>query len=355
MRQLTLFAALIALAASAGARDFEIYVVDVEGGKAVLAVAPSGESMLIDAGWPPRYEERGKTVEFGDRDADRIARVVRMAGLKRLDYVLVTHYDTDHVRNVPRAVEKIGLPVGAYVDHGPTAFRSAEAIRTLEPYLALRDKARHLAVKPGDRIPMKGLDVLVVASAGQGLKPPAGSAPNQACEGVAKPPLWIARGDENDAGVGVLFTFGRFRMLDLGDLLRGMEHELMCPVNPIGRVDVFMVSTHGMDLSNTPVLVHALRPRVAVMNNGAAKGGAPAVWKTLASSPGIEDTWQLHYSEPGGKDANPPERFIANPNPEAGCAGWWLRIAARRDSSFEIRNPRNGFRKAYKPRKGLLP
>src|ERR1017187_3173359 len=105
--------------------------------------------------------------------------------------------------------------------------------------------------------------------------------------------------------------FGKFRMVDFGDLTWNKEHDLACPNNLIGQIDLYLVSHHGQDISSLPMLVHAMHPRVAVMNNGAKKGGAVATFETLKSSPGLENLWQLHYAEDAG-DHNMPKEFIAN-------------------------------------------
>ena len=94
-------------AASTNAKPLQIYFIDVEGGQATLIVSPSGQSLLIDAGWPG-YE---------GRDADRIVAVAHQAGLKQLDYVLITHYHRDHVGGIPQLAD--GIKIGTFVDHGP--------------------------------------------------------------------------------------------------------------------------------------------------------------------------------------------------------------------------------------------
>src|SRR5262249_4147892 len=109
--------------------------------------------------------------------------------------------------------------------------------------------------------------------------------------------------------------------IDLGDLLWNKENELMCPNNPVGTVDVFFVTHHGLDLSNSPALVHAVQPRVAVMQNGTRKGGGVEAMKTMRTSPGVEDLWQLHWSYNAGLELNSPALFIANIEDPATIAG----------------------------------
>jgi competence protein ComEC len=319
------------------ADTLDMYVIDTEGGKALLIISPAGQSMLIDAGFPG----------YKDRDAIRIEEAARATGIKKFDYLVVTHYDLDHVNNVPATVARI--PAETFVDHGPAVARDPGTTAAVKAYDAVVAKARHLVVKAGDKIPFQGVDVLVVTSAGQAIKTPVtgGGAPNPFCDST--PPMaWKGANEdesENAQSVGLLFTFGRFRMLDLGDLTWNKELALMCPNNPIGTVDVFMVSHHGNDISNSPALVHALRPRVAIMNNGARKVGAPTALKVIRSSPGLEALYQLHWSVRGA-ESNAPDEFIANlqESPD----GKWIKVSASQDGSFTVTNGRTGASRTFK-------
>ena len=332
MSVLVLLLAALPLAAAGG---LQIYFVDVEGGQATLIVSPSGQSMLVDAGWP------GK---FGPGGADRIAAVAKLAGIKQIDYMFLTHYHLDHVGGVPELAAQI--PIVTYVDHGPNTETDIMARGLEAAYNQLESKAKHVVVKPGDRIPIQGLDVEVVEAAGAGISKPVegGGQANGACAGVK--PL-AADLTENAQSAGFILRYGKFRFADLGDLTWNKELALMCPENPLGTVDVFLVSHHGMDISNSPALVDTLHPRAAVMNNGAKKGGSPRAWDVVRNAPGLEDLWQLHYSLAGGEKHNSPETYIANPETSGACQGRWLKLTAEADGSFTIVNSRNGFAKKY--------
>ena len=152
---------------------------------------------------------------------------------------------------------------------------------------------------------------------------------------------------ENARSVGILITYGKFRFIDLGDLTKKKELELMCPNNMIGTVDLSLVSHHGLAYSNTKALVWALHPRVSIMNNGARKGGAPDAWQIVHDSPGLEGLWQLHTSIAGGPEHNVDEQLIANPKPDADDEGYYIKVLAEADGSFTVTNSRNQFSKTY--------
>jgi beta-lactamase superfamily II metal-dependent hydrolase len=326
---------LLLLAAAPGAqvqKPLDIYFIDVEGGQATLFVTPSGESMLIDTGFPGS----------GDRDLNRVLDTIKQAGLTKLDYLLVTHYHIDHVGNAAAIAAKI--PVGTFIDHGASVETDAPAVALYESYVKGRERGRHILAKPGDKVPIRDLDVTIVSSNGdhiaRALSGPA--TPNPACaDFTAKAP----DPGENARSVGSMIAFGRFRMADFGDLTWNKEHELVCPDNLLGTVDLYLTTHHGLAQSNAPVIVRALKPRVAIMNNGAKKGGSPEAWQVVHDSPGLLDLWQLHYAVDGGAAHNVGEPMIANPDEST---AHYIRVSAQRDGSFTVTNSRNQLTKSYK-------
>jgi competence protein ComEC len=333
---ITLLLALFVLALPA-AKTLDMYVIDTEGGKAILLISPSGQTMLVDAGFPG----------FNDRDANRIEEAAKLAGVTKFDYFVVTHYDMDHVNNVPATVARI--PAVTYVDHGAAVVTDAGTLKAVAAYDELVAKAKHIVVKPGDKIPFQGVDVLVVTSAFQVIgKPlPGASAANPFCA-ETQPMTWPRENQdtsENAAGVGLLYTFGKFRMLDLSDVTWNKEIALMCPNNPIGTVDLFMVSHHGNNISNSPALVKAIKPRVTIMNNGARKIGAAAVVQALKALPGVEANYQMHWSANAPND-NPAPEFLANlqDSPD----GKWIKVSVEESGTFTVTNGRTGESRTFK-------
>jgi competence protein ComEC len=323
----------LAASAAPAEKALRVYFVDVEGGQATLFVTPEGESLLIDTGWPGN----------NGRDADRIVAAAKDAGVSTIDYVLVTHYHDDHVGGAPQLAAKI--PIGTFIDHGQN--REPGAGKLYDAYKALLDsgKYKHIVAKPGDKLPIKGMDVEVIAADGAVLdKPLAGAGqPNPECSGFNPP----ADNTENPRSLGTLITFGKLKVLDLGDLTADKEKELMCQSgNRIGHVDVYIASHHGLFQSGSAPLVHGIAPRVAIVNNGEKKGGSPAALDIIKSSPGIAATWQLHYSTEAGASNAPAERLANLQGPDAGN---YLKLAAQQDGSFKIFNSRTKETKEYSP------
>lgn len=323
-----------AFACQAADQRLRTYFIDVEGGQATLIVAPSGESLLVDTGWP------------GARDAGRIASTAKLAGVSRIDHLLITHFHLDHVGGVPDLVRD--LPVSEFIDHGETVERDPDGTKLFNAYVTARGSANHRVAKPGDRIPFDGATVEVLTAGGEEIhKPlPGGGQRNAFCGSEAKRD---PDPSENARSVGILVSFGRFRMIDLGDLTWNKEFELVCPSNLVGPVDAYVVSHHGMNLSGSRTLVHALRPRVAIMDNGARKGGTPEAVSAIKDSPGLEDLWQLHYSVAGGDSNNADRARIAN-GAESPDAGAGIEMVAFPDGSFDVTNLATGLSKHYQAR-----
>jgi len=340
------------------AKTLDVYVIDADGGKAMLVVTPSGQSMVVDAGYAGLIDEKSQVVTPNDLDADRIIRLVKLANVKQIDYLVVTDYHNGNAENVPKFVAKAGIPVRNFVDHGPPVEQDPLIQTIFKAYTNAIGKANRITVKPGDAIPLKGVQVRVLTSAGAAIKTPLPGAgtPNPLCAAAAPAP---ADNGESGASIGLLYTFGKFRMLDLADSTKPREYDLMCPDNRVGTVDLFMVSNHGLDLSNSPQLVYDLHPQVTIMDNGAKKGNERQTATVVLTSPGVVDRWQLHYSVVGSPENNTVADRIANPqqqpDPQSfgyvlGDKGDYIKVSAQENGDFTVTNSRSGFTQTYKKR-----
>lgn len=372
-KRTTVFLSALILAAASlaaqNAKSLRIYVIDVEGGNAQLWVSPSGESVIVDTGNGPGAA--------AVRDADRIMAAVKDAGITEIDHLITTHYHGDHVGGLTELASRI--PIKEFIDHGPNVQPNPTMDRYLEQYAELYAKGRHTVPKTGEKISVSGLDWRIVSVAGRPLKATLSGAPSA---GRANPYCGsFVRHDVNPVSGGPLgntedeqvvashVTFGNFHVLYLADFDWNQEFELMCPNNPLGTVDLFVASRHGQPSSNSELLVHAVRPRVILMNNGPRKGGQPSAMNILLKSPGLEDLWQIHFSFLGGQEHTVPGLFVANteetsvpiaptaapargsqapPAPQHNGPAFWIKVLAQADGSFTVTNGRNSFSKTYR-------
>ena len=346
--------ALAQNSSTAQSRNLEIYWIDAEGGAATLVISPSGESMLIDTGYPT-----------DDRDAKRINAAARQAGLEKIDHLVISHYHRDHVGGLA-ALTKL-LPIGRY--YGPGDKIEVVNREWYDSYTTASAGKRTI-LRPGDKIPLKGAQVLVVAADEKMLaRPVNGGKRNPLCANAAD---MSPAGFENARMVGLLLTYGRFTFLNLIDLDWRTELELVCPVNKVGKVTLYQTGRHGaLDGAGAPALLGAIQPQVVVANNGPQKGlGAvdkriqpivnmarPAApyeknaYLRLARLPGLEGIWQGHLSLLDKDPAhNTSEDMIASLEDTAECKGNWIKASVGRDGKFTITNGRNGFSKTYAAR-----
>jgi competence protein ComEC len=339
---------------STAERDLEIYWIDADGGAATLVIAPSGESMLIDTGYPD-----------ADRDAGRIAAAARHAGLTKIDHVVISHYHRDHVGGLA-ALKKM-IPLGRY--YGPNDQIELVNRQWYDSYIAASAGQRTI-VKPGDKIPLKGAQVTVVSANEKFIaKPINGGKANPLCFNALD---MSPAGFENSRMVGVLLAYGKFTYLNLIDLDWHSEIQLACPVNKLGRVTLYQTNRHGSDAAGAPAFLGAIDPQLVVVNNGPKKGigvgdkriqpiidmarPAPAYevnsYLRHAALPSVEGVWQGHKSlvvtEP---TQNTAENMIANLEDTPDCKGHWIKASVARNGAVTMTNGRNGYSKTYEARK----
>jgi beta-lactamase superfamily II metal-dependent hydrolase len=377
---------LPAQSGSSSSKPLEIYVIDVEGGKSDLWITPAGQTILID------------TATGGDRDLNRILDALAAAKVTKLDYLITTHYHVDHAGNLNEISKR--MPIANFVDHGDTTEAPLVAgQREQIPgfwalYPSIYAKGKRISVKPGDKLPITGLDWQIVAGGHQVTKKPLAGAgkTNPFCAGTER--RAITADPDDGASVASVVTWGKFRTVDFGDMTWDIEHDLMCPNNPIGTIDLYFVNDHGLPDNSSKEFVHALQPRVAIVQNGIRKGTAPVVMEVIRTSPGFEDLWQLHWNTAAGLEWNSPGAFIANgvdpqevaalllapppaprgaapaqtPAPTPGGAApvragggggsnannhspaYSVKVLVNADGSYTVTNLRNNFSKTYAPR-----
>jgi competence protein ComEC len=333
-------AVTIQLPAAAQRRTLDLYWIDVEGGAATLIVTPAGESILVDAG------------ENLDRDSSRIYYVAaKVAGIKQIDHFIATHYHADHYGGINKINQL--LPIKKIYDHGniPTSLPEDPQFSVLMPlYLSIAG-GRSIALKPGDHLRLRDhgnaqkLDIECLAANGEVAdRRQKKAANNPACASQKDYP----RDESDNANSLVLrLKYGNFTFFDGGDLTLQKEALLVCPTNLVGKVDLFQIDHHGLDLSNNPVLIESVQPRVVIINNGPRKGAEPITMKTLWATSSIEDVWQVHRNIKAGDDLNTKPEFIANWQAE--CKGEFIKASVQPDGSFSVQIGLNGQPKVYRP------
>jgi competence protein ComEC len=332
---------VVGLRPGSAAQTLDFYFIDVEGGQSTLIVTPAGESLLVDTGYGGA----------GGRDSTRILAAARAAGIKAIDYLLMTHFHPDHDGGVVELSRQ--MPIKTFFDHGDLV-RSPEALAesrwpgtlaAYEAYVAARAKGKHVEPKPGDRLPLKGVEAFWVSSAAATLgRPVAGAGQANAACGPAAPPAQEKL--ENPRSTGFHLRFGQFRFVDLGDLSGAPLFALVCPKSILGPIDLYLVPHHGGADTSYPAAYAAVTPRVAIVNNGATKGGSPEVFAALRKVAGLEDAWQLHRSQNAGAENFADER-IANLDEST---AHWIKASASEDGTFTVTNGRTGATRTYKPR-----
>jgi competence protein ComEC len=324
----------------AAPKTLDIYFIDVEGGAATLIVTPAGQSLLVDSGFP------------GDRDAGRIADVaLKIAGLTQIDHYITTHWHRDHVGGSTRLAQLI--PIKHYYDHGLPATLSSDIPAELIEAYKQTTQGQSVTLKPDDRIKLVSpryaarLEVRVLAAGG--VVPGEKSADPQVrpCGADFEPKPEDKTDNVNS--VGILLSFGNFQFWDGGDLTWNIENRLVCPRNLVGAVDVFQSDHHGLDISNNPTLIRALKPRVAVINDGPRKGGEAGFYARLKSIKEIEAIYEIHRNVRTADRDNAPSGFIAND--EEACQGNFIKVSVdSTGKSYTVTIPAKQISRTYRTR-----
>lgn len=340
---------LLALPCHAGLADkaLDLYWIDSEGGGSTLIVTPAGESVLIDSGNP------------GGRDSTRIHQTAtQIAGLKRIDHYLTTHFHIDHFGGAAELAQL--LPLGTVYDNGippqnpdnnPT---DTSFLLMIKPYRDMKVE-RRVIIRPDSEIKLQQPEgpgaprlSLRCVAAKQVFNRPRSQTPalNPLCESVRLKEKDIS---DNANSVVIMLELGGFRFLDGGDLSWNVEGELVCPVNLIGQVDAYQVNHHGLDYSNNPLLVRSIAPTVTVMNNGTTKGCEKETFATLKGTPSIQTMYQMHKNLRADMLNNTADEFIANLVEK--CEANYIKLSVDPSGkTYTVSIPANGHRRTYQTR-----
>ena len=355
----------------------QMVAIDVEGGGGTLFVTPHGKSVLIDTANPDRGEHP---------NSENIDKTARMLGLKKIDYLITTHYHSDHIGGLEGVLKRI--PIGTFIDHGPNRElpgtqgpggmigpdwrtvgpdgkprpgRGGEipAPPTVIPppgstaagyarYVGLIGKSPHRVVKAGDRLDLDGMHILFVDADGVPLAKPVKGAGEKPAACAAMQPMDPNGGEENSRSTSSLITYGKVKIAAFGDLTWNSEMKLFCPVDKVGKVDILLASHHGLQFSNSPAQVESLQPKIVIIGNAIGKGDDPDRVKSYMANPRFQGIWHLHVSR-GHDELDGDINMIANPDhDQAKDKTYNLRLRIRPNGDITVINERNGYNKTYK-------
>jgi beta-lactamase superfamily II metal-dependent hydrolase len=330
--------------------------VDMEGGGGTLFVTPEGKSLLIDTG-SPANDRQPVGLDGAKGGVDRIVAMAHALGVRKIDYLLITHYHADHLGGIFELLKR--MPIGTIIDHGPnrevpnpneppnsmTNRMAPDTIKNYAEYMKEIKGHKHIVAKPGEVFHFGSLTDTIVSADSKFIdKPlPGAGEPGQHCD---EPPNPLDGGVENTKSVGSILSFGKVKIAVLGDLTWNMEHELFCPIDKVGHVNILLVTHHGLHWSSHPASIAAFRPDIAVMGNGAKKGAEPEVVNRINASPGLQAFWKMHSSlDYGSLDGDP--NYIANTQAPPDN-GYTIRLDIARNGKVVVTNTRNGFSQTYR-------
>ncbi len=216
----------------------EFTAIDVGQGDSLFVASPLGQTMLIDAGGPTGSATIDQTTAF-DVGEQVVSPYLWSRGLRRLDVLTLTHAHSDHIGGMLAVLRNFRpRELWLSVDAGTPAFRALIHEATLQGITV-----RHMHA--GDTAAWGGTSIRV----------------------LSPQPAYQPRKDPvNDDSLVLRIAYDKSSVLAEGDAER--PSETVIATEDIGPVTLLKVGHHGSNTSSTDALIHAARPRAAIISCG---------------------------------------------------------------------------------------
>jgi len=210
----------------------EVHFINVGQSVSTLIVSPEGETMLIDTG---HYRD----------DGEHVLQYLRSKEVERIDYMVSTHGDADHIGGNAAVIEYYETKadgIGAIYDPGIAA-----STQTYKAYLDAVDEhnVTLYQTRAGDSIPFEGVDVRV----------------------LGPPEPYLDNRDHNENSIVLQLTYGQTSFLMTGDAEEDAEEALVSEYGQSLNATVLKAGHHGSSSSTSGALLDVVRPRAVIISS----------------------------------------------------------------------------------------
>lgn len=205
-------------------KEMAVHFIDVGQGDSIFIEAPNGKTMLIDGG-----------VKGAGND---IVAYLKAQGVNRLDYVVATHPDADHIGGLISVLNSISIK--EFIDSG-----KVHTSQTYEEMLSLiqAKNIRFTVPDAGDEILLDDNLIIEVLAADETAT------------------------DNNDASIVLRAEYQNISFLLMGDADHGVEQELLQEGTDV-QATILKAGHHGSNTSSSPEFVEAVSPLATILSYG---------------------------------------------------------------------------------------
>ncbi|MEK4521008.1 ComEC/Rec2 family competence protein [Psychrobacillus sp. FSL W7-1457] len=204
-------------------KEMKVHFIDVGQGDSILIQSPNGKSMLIDGGTKSK--------------GDTVVKFIKSQGITKLDFVVATHPDADHIGGLIKVLES-NIKIGTFMDSG-----KVHTSNTYKDMLTLiRNKNINFKIPTkGEKITFDNLNLQVLN-------------------------VGTTNSDNNDASIVLKLAYNNISFLLTGDADTGKESEIMSKYNV--KSTILKAGHHGSDTSSSEAFLKAVKPEVTILSYG---------------------------------------------------------------------------------------